>query len=118
MNEAESNLIRWQLIDKKNDTAHARRIEYENQIRLAASQTVQHAANKSTMVIEALRNKHEYQSAHTKSAVRLKKIEGSVMSMREDAAKSFVAQMRSEGEKSLAKTHKRTLSAMASLMRQ
>ena len=118
LNEAESNLIRWQLIDKKNNTAHARRIEYENQIRLAASQTVQHAANKSTMVIEALRNKHEYQSAHTKSAVRLKKIESSVMSMREDAAKSFVAQMRSEGEKSLAKTHKRTLSAMASLMRQ
>jgi hypothetical protein len=116
LKEAELNMIRLRLIDEENDKKYRSQLEYKNQLHLMANATIQRATLKSTEAVNGLRKKYEFQSAHTKSAVRLKKLEDSVRSMRGNQAKSFIAEMRSQGEKSLAKTHKGIILTMGSLL--
>ena len=74
------------------------------------------ATQASAVAVERLRRKQHFMLAHTKSAVRLKKLEETAVFVRENSARSFVAHMRARGEKELSKRRKRILGTMGKLL--
>ena len=60
--------------------------------------------------------KQRSMSAHTKSAMKLQKLEDSFSFAKKDKAKSFIATMRRKGDKEIAATRKKCLGAMTALL--
>ena len=112
----EKNLLRWRTVDEKQNEKHSNQCAYKKQVQLAANNTMLVATQASAVAVERLRRKQHFMLAHTKSAVRLKKLEETAVFVRENSARSFVAHMRARGEKELSKRRKRILGTMGKLL--
>ena len=113
----ERNLDRWRVIDEKRNKLDQERMEYKKNVSWTANETIADVAQQSSKAVEHKRNKTKFMSAHTKSAIRLQKLEATATILREDCAASFVAQMRERGEQTLLTTRRQVLSTMGTLLR-